>query len=313
MLLSVAALVPAPAPAAADSGSEFIAVANGYRADAGLAPVGFNAVIDDIAVERGKVLAADRALGHDLDYVIDRLESAGICWSGVGEIVAYNSTGTPASFGDQWFHSDGHRAIMLGDFTHAGGSRAKAGSTWYGVMVFVKVCGTSTPPTFSDIAGSPFRAEIEWLVGEKIASGCAPALYCPIPTVTREQMASFLARAMNLPPASADHFADDGASVHQENINRLTEAGITLGCGGDRFCPSGYVSRGEMASFLARALALPPTSTDFFNDDNGSMHEDSINRLAAAGIVTGCGGGGYCPGWGVSREQMAAYIERAFN
>lgn len=39
-------------------------------------------------------------------------------------------------------------------------------------------------------------------------------------------------------------------------IEALAASGITGGCGGGNFCPSGTVSRGEMAAFLARALGL---------------------------------------------------------
>ena len=37
-----------------------------------------------------------------------------------------------------------------------------------------------------------------------------------------------------------------------------------------------------MASFLVRALGLPATGSDFFTDDESSVHESDINRLAAA-------------------------------
>jgi hypothetical protein len=68
-----------------------------------------------------------------------------------------------------------------------------------------------------------------------------------------------------------------------------------------------------MASYLARALALPATGTDYFFDDAGSMHEGDINRVAAAGITSGCGGGRYCPDLSVTREQMAAFLRRALG
>lgn len=320
-LLLAAALVPSAAtPAAADSGADFIAMANGYRASQGIGPVAFHSALDQIATERGVQISEPNGFYHDFDYLKDRFDDFGICWRSFGEIIALNGSGSVSSFGSQWWNSPTHKGIMLGTtypFTHAGGSRHQAGGTWYGVMVFVQLCGASVPPvqdgTFSDIGNSLFRAEIEWLVSEEIAAGCTPTKYCPINTVTRAQMASFLKRAMNLPPASRDYFADDGSSIHEDDINRLTEAGVTSGCGGNRYCPSAYVSRAEMASFLVRALGLPSTSTDYFWDDDGSMHEESINRLASAGIVDGCGSGRFCPGWGVSREQMAAFVERAFR
>jgi hypothetical protein len=203
---------------------------------------------------------------------------------------------------------------MLGDYTHAGGSREPGGDRWYGVMIFVKLCeGSSAPGSFTDISSSPFKPEIEWLVGEKIAAGCSATRYCPVNSVTRAQMASFLKRALDLPAAPRDYFWDDAGSMHEDDINRLTASGVAGGCGDGRYCPNASVNRGQMASFLARALGLPSTSRDYFWDDNGSMHEADINRLAAAGIVGGCASGRYCPANAVTREQMAAFIERSFK
>lgn len=169
------------------------------------------------------------------------------------------------------------------------------------------------PPAspFTDIAGSPFKGEIEWLYSAGITNGCNPTLFCPLSSVTREQMASFLARALALPSSGTDFFTDDEASPHEADINRIAAAGITIGCGGGVFCPADLVTREQMASFLARALALGAPSADYFTDDEQSPHENDINRLAEAGITNGCGGGRYCPAPGVTREQMAAFLYRA--
>ena len=90
-------------------------------------------------------------------------------------------------------------------------------------------------------------------------------------------------------------------------------AGITGGCTATRFCPTSRVTRQQMASFLVRALDLPPTGTDFFTDDNSSIHEGDINRMAAAGITGGCTATTFCPHQSVTREQMAAFLKRALN
>ncbi len=167
-------------------------------------------------------------------------------------------------------------------------------------------------PGFDDISDSPFAEEIEWLVAEGITTGCAPDLFCPRGLVTRAQMASFIARALELPAATDDHFADD-AGTHEEDINRLFEAGITNGCAADRFCPDRTLSRMEMASLLARALELPAATMDWFDDDDGRTHEDNINRLAEAGITGGCGVRRFCPTRSVTREEMAAFLYRALS
>ena len=166
---------------------------------------------------------------------------------------------------------------------------------------------------FSDIAGSPFYADIMWMAQEGITSGCGSGRFCPKASVTREQMASFLVHALDLPDTSEDFFADDAGSGHQNDINRLAASGITGGCGDGRFCPRETVTREQMASFLARGLGLASTTTDYFTDDDGSGHEIDINRLAASGITGGCGAGTFCPSAKIVREQMAAFLHRALN
>jgi hypothetical protein len=87
------------------------------------------------------------------------------------------------------------------------------------------------------------------LAASGITTGCAPTRFCPNGVVTRQQMASFLVRGLGLPPATRDFFTDDGASIHQDDINSLAATAITGGCGGTRFCPGEPVTRGKMAAF----------------------------------------------------------------
>ena len=312
------ALLPAtPAPAAAAGGTGFVTMVNGYRGDADLGPVAFHSAINAIAVERGRQIERAGEIGHDFDYLRRRFDEEGICWRGFGEIVARNGTGDFSAFGTQWFNSTTHRNIMLGDYTHASGSREQDGDRWYGVMVFVKLCNatTSAPTTsgFTDLGHSSFIDDIEWLVERGITTGCAPTLFCPDGRVTRGQMATFLDRALDLPGASADYFVDDDGSSHESAINRVREAHFTTGCARARYCPTGNVTRAQTATFLDRALGLPDTDTDFFTDDDGLVHEGAINRLAAAGITEGCAGARFCPGGIVSRAQMAAFLRRALD
>lgn len=312
-------LLPATAmPVDAAGGSTLVGVINGYRVDAGLGPVALHTVIDQIAVERGKQLARDQELGHDFDYLKHRLAQEGICWKGLGEIVAFNGSGDYARFGEQWFNSPGHNAIMHGDYTHAGGSRERAtNGQYYAAMVFVKLCGAAAPPSpstgFTDIGGSQFGGDIRWLVAEEITAGCTADLYCPRSPVTRAQMASFLRRATGIPSSAVNAFIDDGSSIHEADINGVAAARIAAGCTDVRYCPVSVVTRGQMASFLVRALDLPPATRDWFRDDNGSMHEPAINRLAEAGVTGGCASGRFCPDASVTREQMAGFLRRAFG
>ena len=68
----------------------------------------------------------------------------------------------------------------------------------------------------------------------------------------------------------------------------LAEAGITRGCNppdNDEFCPDAVVTRGQMAAFLVRAFGYIDRGTTDFVDDDGSIFEADIERLAAAGVT----------------------------
>ena len=99
----------------------------------------------------------------------------------------------------------------------------------------------------------------------------------------------------------------------------MAAAGVTKGCNppaNSRYCPDRVVTRGQMAAFLARALGLPSAATDFFTDDNSSLFEGDINRLAAFGITRGCNpptNDRYCPDREVSRETAFRVSDLALS
>ena len=169
------------------------------------------------------------------------------------------------------------------------------------------------PPlgVFSDVRpGSIHERSIGWLVAQDITRGCAPGRFCPADPVTRAQMASFLARAFDLEPAGpGPGFADvSDASVHGQAILALADAGITTGCAPGLFCPNQPVTRGQMASFLARAFDLPDGAVHFEDVRPGHPHQTSIATLAQAEITFGCAPGRFCPDDPVRRDQMASFL-----
>jgi peptidoglycan/xylan/chitin deacetylase (PgdA/CDA1 family) len=175
---------------------------------------------------------------------------------------------------------------------------------------------------FYDVAGSPFADDILWLYNEGITKGCNPPYnnrYCPTDTVTRGQMAAFLVRALGLTEgAGSNRFVDDDDSIFQADIERLAAAGITKGCNppaNTEFCPERRVRRAEVAAFLVRALGLTEgAGSNRFVDDDDSIFQADIERLAAAGITRGCNpptNDRFCPGDRVTRGQMAAFLHRA--
>lgn len=184
---------------------------------------------------------------------------------------------------------------------------------------------TGLPPggTFIDDDSSPQEPFIEAIFAAGITNGCNPPendRYCPSSPLTRAQMATMLFRALRLSAAEHDRFTDDHTSVHEAAINALAVAGITMGCNppaNSEFCPDESVTRGQMAAFLARGLGLTDnTGRNRFADDDNSVFEADIERIAAAGITLGCNppaNDKYCPRAKVTRGQIAVFLTRALD
>ncbi|MEA2023255.1 MAG: polysaccharide deacetylase family protein [Actinomycetota bacterium] len=175
---------------------------------------------------------------------------------------------------------------------------------------------------FYDVAESVFTDDILWMYDAGVTKGCNPPYnnrYCPDRRVTRGEMAAFLGRALNLADgAGSNAFTDDDDSPFEADIERLAAAGITKGCNppdNTRFCPDRRVTRAEMAAFLGRALSLADgAGSNAFTDDDDSIFQADIERLAAAGITKGCNppdNTRFCPVGSVTRGQMAAFLHRA--
>ena len=178
---------------------------------------------------------------------------------------------------------------------------------------------------FDDVPSSHWASPfIEALASAGITAGCGGGNYCPGAPVTRSQMAVFLERGMNgsgysPPAASGTVFSDVGAGDFAASfIEKLAADGITAGCGNNNYCPNAEVTRDQMAVFLLRAkhgsTYSPPTASGVFGDvATNHWAAPWIEQLAAEGTTAGCGGGNYCPGNEVTRDQMAVFLVRTFG
>ncbi len=140
------------APAAAVDGDKYVALANVKRASVGLAPVAMSNAVNTVSHERATQMANSDVMSHDLAYVASRLKALGVCFTGYGEIIAWERgypTYDPARTIEQWWASQGHHDIIVGNYNAAGGSHKTAASNKiYSAMVFVKLC---TAPSSSTV------------------------------------------------------------------------------------------------------------------------------------------------------------------
>ena len=96
-------------------------------------------------------------------------------------------------------------------------------------------------------------------------------------------------------------------------------AAWSSGCGGGNYCPTAAVTREQMAVFVLRTLdpALNPPACAPPNCSPTSRRRARfcrwIEELTRRGVVTGCGGGNYCPTADVTREQMSVFLAVTFG
>lgn len=113
-----------------------------------------------------------------------------------------------------------------------------------------------TGSQFPDVdPGSVHAPNILSIRDAGITQGRADGTYDPNGTVTRAEMASFLARAAGLDGVTASGFNDvDPNNVHTPNIYAVRDAEITTGTSATTYNPDGNVRRDQMASFLIRMI-----------------------------------------------------------
>jgi hypothetical protein len=145
-LLIAMLILAVAAPVRAAGGDGLRQAANARRQGSDLARVVGTALLDDIATRRAARMVQEDALEHDVAYVVQRLNGAGVCWSGMGEIIAWER-GYPDYDDDrtvqQWWNSPPHREVMMGAAYNAAGAAwdTAADGGHYSVMVFVTLCG----------------------------------------------------------------------------------------------------------------------------------------------------------------------------
>jgi hypothetical protein len=65
---------------------------------------------------------------------------------------------------------------------------------------------------------------------------------------------------------------------------------------------------------MSRALELPASTVNAFDDDDGHLLEDHLNRASAGGVFLGCSPNRLvCPDADISRAELATVLVRAFD
>jgi len=188
----------------------------------------------------------------------------------------------------------------------------------------------------------PYGTESYWAFGEigacadaGIVAGYGDGSYQPTWSVSRSQMAVFIARSIVSPmgedgiadyePPATPSFTDVPTSYWAYNhIELLSEEKIVSGYPDGYYRPSTTVTRDQMAVYIARAVAdprgeeglagyVPPETPSFSDLPADHWAYKYVEYVADQGIVYGYPDGFYRPQRKVTRDQMAVYVARAFG
>ncbi|MEH6944655.1 S-layer homology domain-containing protein [Bacillus sp. JJ722] len=102
-------------------------------------------------------------------------------------------------------------------------------------------------------------------------------------------------------------------SFAYDAIQKLTKRKIILGYNDGTFKPGTIVTRGQFATFLARALDLPEADSNFKDLPKSKALYKDVSRAAAAGLIQGDTKGYVNADKPVTRADIAVMIDRAMN
>ncbi len=180
--------------------------------------------------------------------------------------------------------------------------------------------------SFTDVPKtSGYYKYVETLLHRGVTAGCSADAYCPTSSTSRQQMTVFALRSKEgagyaPPPCGTTPLFPDVpvTSPFCRWVEEMSRRGIVSGCGAGNFCPTTPVTRAQMAVFVLRtldpAMSPPDCGTPIFGDvPASSPYCKYVEELVRRGVVSGCGGGNYCPTSAVTRGQMGVFLTATFG
>jgi hypothetical protein len=155
------------------------------------------------------------------------------------------------------------------------------------------------PVSFSDVPSThPYYAQITAIAGVGIVGGYADGTFGPDRSVTRQQFAKMIVKALGLAVSGTEicPFSDVGRNLDAKDpfypdkyVAVCATAGITTGTSATTFNPTGTMTRAQLITMVARAAQLPDPPIDYsppFADFSGT-HYTWARKAAYAGLLAG--------------------------
>lgn len=180
------------------------------------------------------------------------------------------------------------------------------------VAVSVPIEVQRVPGPFTDVAaGGVHGFAVGCLHDRGVVRGTGDGRYSPATALTRGQVASLLAGALELDTGGEPAFEDARDSVHAGAIAAVAQEGLVVGFSDGSFGARRPITRAQLASMVAAAAALDGVEDGPFDDvDRASVHARAIDAAADAGMVSGTTPRTFAPHEPLRRDQAASVIHR---
>ena len=172
---------------------------------------------------------------------------------------------------------------------------------------------------FSDVKeGGYYEIPVAWAVGMGITAGTGEGQFSPKQTCTREQIVTFLWKALGAPEpeASESPFSDvKPGKYYFKPVLWAVENGVTGGMGDGKFGVGRPCTREQAVSFLWKALGAPEpegTESPFTDVKPGKYYYKPVLWAVENGVTGGVGDGKFGVGSSCTRAQIVTFLYKAF-
>lgn len=173
---------------------------------------------------------------------------------------------------------------------------------------------------FTDVKTTDFFYEaVLWAVERKITNGTSSTQFSPKNPCTREQVVTFLNRALGSPMPSTfrSAFADIKSQTYSYYpILWAAETGITTGTGRYQFTPKKICTRGQVVTFLWRAAGSPEPevlSCPFTDIKSSDYFYKAVLWAVQNGVTKGTSATKFSPMAECTRGQVVTFLYRAVS
>jgi len=184
----------------------------------------------------------------------------------------------------------------------------------YGVMVI----SVGEQVSFTDVKTTDyFYDAVEWAVNKGVTSGTSATTFSPAKTCTRAEVVTFLWRAAGEPDVTGYlPFTDvDDDAYYYDAVLWAYKNDITTGLTSTTFGPHSTVTRGQVVTFLWRAMdEVSVSASNPFNDVKRTDYfYEAVLWAVKNDVTTGLTSTTFGPASGCTRGQIVTFLYRAYE